>query len=561
MHRVILISVLLAIFTTAIYWQTGNQGFLGIDDPAYVTENIHVMYGLSARNIEWAFTSYAEGNWHPITWLSHMVDVQMFGLFPRGHHLTNVVIHTFSSLLLFLLLFRMTGAVWRSSFVAVMFALHPLHVESVAWIAERKDVLSAFFGFLTLLLYVEYTIKPSCLRYLLVFSSLIAGLMSKSMLVTLPILMFLIDVWPLQRNRSETSPHAQSIIALVKEKLPFFACSLCTGLIAIYTQKTAGAISDFAVTPVLFRIENAVLAYVTYLFKTICPSNLSLYYPLQFDIEPWKAIVALVLLILVSAVTVLKRQEYPFLVTGWLWFIITLLPVIGLIQVGAQAMADRYTYIPATGLFIIIAWGSPLLVRNFRFHKKLLVFLYCSTLATVMVLTCQQLRYWNDNVTLYRHALAITSDNYFIHYCLGEELQKNNDFDGAELEFQESIRINSQFKKAHNGLGLIRTSRGYFDAAIKEYQLALQIDPSYIHAGINIGIAFANKGDFDAAITEFQRVIQRFPDAAQAHFNLGLASSLKGNRDLALQEYREALRINPGYGRARLKLEELLGTH
>lgn len=417
-----------------------------------------------------------------------MVDVQLFGMAPRGHHLTNVVIHTFSVILLFLLLFRLTNAPWQSSFVAAMFALHPLHVESVAWISERKDVLSAFFAFLTLLLYVEYTAKQSLSRYLLVLCSLVAGLMSKTMLVTLPVIMLLIDFWPLHRYTPEDGRGV--LLARIKEKLPFFACSLCTGIIAIYTQKAAGAMSDLAATPILHRIENALIAYVMYMFKTVWPVNLAIYYPLPVHIAFWKAAVALVLLLLVSAVVVLNRRKYPFLVTGWLWFVISLVPVIGIIQVGAQAMADCYTYIPAIGLFIIIAWGMPLLLRNFSLRKESLVLLYSISTVAVIVLTWQQLGYWNDSVILYRHALATKSDNYFVHYSLGEALQKKSDFDGAALEFQEAIRINPQFKKPHNGLGLIHAGRGDFDSAIKEYQLALQIDPNYKPACLNTGIAW-----------------------------------------------------------------------
>ncbi len=389
---VALFSSILIVITLAVYMQAGNHQFLNYDDDAYVTINPHVASGITGRNIMWAFTSIEASNWHPITWLSHMADVQFYGLNPRGHHLTNVAIHTASALLLFLLLLRLTACLWQSFFVAALFALHPLHVESVAWVAERKDVLSAFFWFLTLFFYYEYVAKRKTSSYILALFSFVLGLMSKPMLVTLPIVMLLMDFWPLGRYRHEQRgedlrEHLGRSIALIIEKIPFFVCSLFSGLITIYAQRTTGAMSSLDLVPLWLRIKNALLAYVSYIGKTVWPQDLAVLYPFPHSIPLWQAVGSLFVLIFLSASVFRAGRRHPYLVTGWFWFLITLVPVVGIIQVGSQSMADRYTYIPLTGLFIMAAWGVPDLTRGLRHRRVLLAVLAGAAIIVSAALT------------------------------------------------------------------------------------------------------------------------------------------------------------------------------
>jgi hypothetical protein len=499
-RSIILICLALAVVTIIIYWQVGNHEFLNYDDDVYVTENHHMAEGISGANIIWAFTSVGDtsSNWHPITWLSHMVDAQFYGMNPRGHHLTNVVIHTVSTVLLFLLLFRITSALWQSAFVAALFALHPLHVESVAWVAERKDVLSAFFWFLTLFFYSEYVAKRKSAMYILSLFSFVLGLMSKPMLVSLPVVMLLLDYWPLNRfGLKEQEPWQRHIsgcaIDLIKEKIPFFACSLFACIITIYAQ-TQGIVPQ----PFQLRIENALIAYVRYIDKTFWPHDLAVLYPLNFSFQFWQVISSLIFLILMSAAVIRARHRYPYLTFGWFWFIITLVPVIGLIQVGFQSMADRYTYIPLIGLFIMVAWGGADLTKGLRYREGILSLLAGVVIIASTALTWQQLGYWQDNISLYRHTLQITTGNYIINY----------------------------------NLGLTLADKGDLDAAIKEFKIAIMIKPKYYEAHNNLGVALAKKGNIDEAIKEFQETLMINPDCLDAQKNLDFALNIKKNNTI-----------------------------
>ena len=498
-----------------------------------------------------------------------MADVQFFGLNPRGHHLTNVVIHTISSLLLLLFLFRVTGALWQSSFVAALFALHPLHVESVAWVAERKDVLSAFFWFLTLFLYSEYAAKRKPALYLLSLFSFVLGLMSKPMLVTLPLVMLMLDYWPLDRFKSKEL--GGGIICrlfgsgstrreLVQEKIPFFFCSLCSAFVTIYAQHTAGAISDLKVVSFGLRIENALTAYVKYVGKTLWPQDLAVFYPFSFTIPFWQVAGSLFVLLLVSVVVIRAGRRYPYVAVGWFWFIVTLVPVIGLIQVGVQSMADRYTYIPVTGLFIMAAWGVPELVKGLQHRDNILALLAGVVILASTAVSWQQLGYWKDSISLYRHTLDVTTDNYWINYNLGVALANQGDLDAAIHEYQAALRINPEYAKAHNNLGFAFTGKGNLDAAIREYQEALRINPTDINVHNNLGFAFASKGDLDAATREFQEALRINPNDTDAHNNLGITLASKGNLDAAIHEYQEALRIDPDNAKAHYNLNIAL-TH
>jgi len=456
---VILISMALIIMTLAVYWQTGNHAFLNLDDNVYVTENPHVTTGITVANIIWAFTSVDEitSNWHPVTWLSHMADVQLYGMNPRGHHLTNVFFHTSCTVLLFLLFSRLTGALWQSAFVAAMFAIHPLHVESVAWVAERKDVLSAFFGFLSLLMYAEFTAKRKPALYLLALFSFILGLMSKPMLVTLPAVMLLLDYWPLERYRHEGEEQglrhlAGAVMDLVKEKIPFFACSLLSAVVTIYAQRKGGAMHSLDDLPLMIRISNALIAYVKYIGKTVWPSDLAVYYPFPLSLPLWQVIGSLLVLLLLSAAAIRAGRRHPYFAVGWFWFIVTLVPVIGFIQVGTQSMADRYTYIPQTGLFIMAAWGVTELTVNVQYRQAILSLFAAAFIIISAALTWQQLGYWRDNISLFRHTLRVTDNNFVIHFNLGLALANKGYTDAAIEEYIKAFGVNPAFDNAHYDL-------------------------------------------------------------------------------------------------------------
>jgi hypothetical protein len=515
-----------------VYWQVGDHEFLNLDDNDYVTENSHVVTGITGSNILWAFSSTEAANWHPITWLSHMADAQIYGMNPRGHHLTNLIIHISSTVLLFLLLFRLTGSRWQSSFVAALFALHPLHVESVAWVAERKDLLSAFFWFLTLFLYSSYVTKRKPVFYISSLISFVLGLMSKPMLVTIPIVMLLIDLWPLNRySLKEQEPVRRQLLscatqlkALVQEKILFFACSIFSAVITIYAQHKGGAISGFEATPFRLRVENAIVSYVEYIAKTIWPHDLAVYYPLPSSIPLWQIICSLLILLLVSVAVIWFGRQHPFLPVGWFWFIITLLPVIGLIQVGSQAMADRYTYIPHIGLFIIVAWGIPVLTKKLQYQQGIIALLAGVVIFSSAALTWRQLGYWRDDVSLYQRDLDVTTDNYIMH----------------------------------NHLGIIYRYKGELDSAIREYKMALAIEPNYPETHNNLGLALAGTGNRDAALKEFQIAIALNPNYSQAHNNLGVTLAGMGNLDAAIREYQAAITINPNDSDARDNMRNAL---
>jgi tetratricopeptide (TPR) repeat protein len=484
----------LAVITLAVYMQVGNHQFLNYDDKDYVTSNRHVADGISVDAVLWAFTSVKAGNWHPVTWLSHMADVQFYGMNPRGHHLSNVVIHTASSLLLLFLLLRLSGSLWKSTFVAALFALHPLHVESVAWVAERKDVLSAFFGFLTILIYSEYVAKRTAVLYILTLLTFVFALMSKAMLVTLPAIMLLMDLLLFDRCHHENhEQNTDRIITLVKEKIPFFACSIISSIITVYAQHMSGATKSLDEFAILLRIENALVAYVKYMLKVLWPQDLAVLYPISHSIPLWQVIGSLLILLLFSVTAIRAGRNHPFFSLGWFWFIVTLVPVIGIIQVGNQSMADRYTYIPVIGLFIMIAWGVPVLVKGLQFRKEILTILFCAVIISSAALTWQQLGYWRSTISLFQHTLKITTDNYMANNFLGIALAENGDLDAAIKEFQISLRIKPNYVDAHDNLGVALGRTGNLNEAILEFLEALRINPDYVNAQNNLKFTIAQK--------------------------------------------------------------------
>jgi len=538
--------------TLAVYWQTVNHQFVNYDDGVYITENPHVTSGLSMENARWAFTAMHAGNWHPLTWLSHMLDVEMFGLDPGPHHLMNAAFHAADTVLLFLLLLRMTGAHWPSTFAAALFALHPMHVESVAWAAERKDVLSAFFWMLTLLFYERYVKHPGRTRYLLTLGAFVMGLMSKPMLVSLPLVMLLMDYWPLGRIRSGqtggTAP--EPFLRLIREKVPFIAMSAIISIVTIYVQHKGGAVASVKALPFSFRAVNALWSCAVYMGKMIWPLHLAVIYPIPSTLTIWQGLFSGFLLAGITAAAVICAKRHPYFLTGWLWYLITLVPVIGLVQVGRQSMADRYTYIPFIGLFIMIAWGLQLIAGDKRYRRTAV-----SAAAGVMLLfftayTWLQTGYWKDSIALFSHAVKTVPDNYVAHESLGYALAQSGRFDEAVYQYTEALRISPDYERALTGIGNVLVKQGKITEGIYYTNKALVLNPDSAEAHFNMGFALMNEGRDAEAIYHYTEGLRSDPENADIHFILGVTLAAQGRLDEGIRHFSEALRITPDFAEA-----------
>jgi len=555
-------------FATIIAFEPIRQNeFVNYDDYAYVTQNPHVQTGLTNNSIIWAFTAAYSHNWHPLTWLSHMLDCQLFGLNPHRHHLTSLLFHIANTLLLFVVLKNMTGALWQSAFVAAAFALHPLHVESVAWVSERKDVLSTLFWLLTMAAYLRYVKRPNVSGYLLMLFAFALGLMAKPMLVTLPFVLLLLDYWPLgrfQNERAETrnsqGSQWQIFYRLVWEKIPLFGLSVISCIITLLIE-AKGAGSSLERLPLKIRIANVPIAYLTYLGKTIWPINLAVFYPHPGNkLAMWQGAVAGLVLVGIFILILRPARNYKYLLVGWLWFVGTLIPVIGLVQVGDQAMADRYTYLPSIGIFIIIAWDIPELVAKWQSRRIILAISAGIVLAGMLICTRTQVRHWQNSFTLLEHAIKVTKDNDRMHYCLGLELQLLGRFDEAIGKFRQALQIKPNFSEAYNGLGTISCTQGKLDEAISYFHQALQINPDLAEAHTNLGSILSVQGKSDEAISQFRQALQINPDLAEAHNNLANVLSTQDKPNEALPHFREALRLKPSW-EPMSSLAQILALH
>ncbi len=528
----IAVAVCLALATAATYAGILRADFLTIDDPTYVVKNEHVLAGLTLDGVLWAFRACEGGNWHPLTWITHMLDVQLFGLRPWGHHATNLALHVASTVLLLFGLDRLTRAFWPSALVAALFALHPLHVESVAWVSERKDVLSAFFFMLVLLAYARYAENPSRGRYLGVVGLFTLGLMSKPMLVTLPFVLLLLDHWPLGRTtRGSTGK-------LVREKIPLFVLAASASLTAYLVQKATGAVAPGEALRLPVRASNALVSCLLYLIRTFWPVDLAAYYPHPKAIEPLPALAALAVLSLVSWVAVRERRRRPFLWVGWLWYLVMLVPVIGIIQVGGQARADRYTYIPLVGFFVMLAWS----LRGIQLRPPWSV---APILLALALVTRHQVGYWRSTRTLFAHAVEVTGENSVAQQCLGNGLMIENDLDGAMAHLTEALRITPDLPDAHNNLGVVLGARGKYEEAVQHFRAELRAFPRSPRAHFNLGLAFVNMGRIDEGIVELEEALQIAPDLFDAHNNLGTALGAKGRFEEAEKHFRIDLRAHP----------------
>jgi Flp pilus assembly protein TadD len=572
-----MIYIFLTIATLAVFWQVNNCDFIA-------TENNHVQNGITLDGIQWAFTTGHKANWHPLTWISHMLDVQLFGLNPRWHHLTNLLFHVANTLLLFFVLHRMTKARWESAFVAALFALHPLHVESVAWVAERKDVLSTFFWILTMGAYCFYVERPRLERYLLVFLFFALGLMAKPMLVTLPFVLLLLDYWPLQRFPQKRSDQTIStsvkdkqegkaknyttevkvtaettsdfryrwtlIRPLLWEKIPLFTLTALSSIVTYIVQQKGGALASFKIIPLGFRIANAFISYVTYVGKAIWPNDLAVLYPLPPSLPTWQVFAAVLLLTAATVTVIGKGKRNPYLIMGWLWYIGTLVPVIGLVQVGLQSMADRYTYIPLIGLFIMATWGISEYSKSWRYRKEILFAASTVVFVSLSLVTWTQVRYWQNSFTVFEHALRVTDNNFTAYYGRGTVFLNLGNYRQAIEDYDKVVEINPKYAEAYNNRGTAYSNLGSYRQAIGDYDRAIEINPKYEKAYNNRGVASKHLGNYQQAIGDYDKAIEINPKYAEAYNNRGTAYSNLGSYRQAIGDYDKAIEINPKYEKA-----------
>ena len=552
------LAVCLAALTALAYLPVARNGFVQFDDDSYITSNTHVTQGITAENLRWAFTTYHMGNWHPLTWLSHMIDGQVYGLNPTGHHLTSLFLHCATTLLLFFVLRGMTGALWRSALVAALFALHPLHVESVAWASERKDVLAGLFWVLTMAAYLRYVRRPGVARYLPVLGCLALGLMSKALTVTLPFALLLMDYWPLGRWRSLGGRGDRPLRAagrLILEKAPLFALSAALSVVTYFAQLETGSVAFVPGNTPAVRVSKALLSYFTYLEKTFWPSELAVFYPYHMQGQSFSFSAAAVLFV-VTALSLLTALARPYLITGWLWFLGTLVPMIGLVQVGSQGIADRYTYIPLIGVFISGVWGLAALAQG-RLPLRRLAGAGAALLLLVLAgLTFRQAGYWRTTVTLFRHTLEANPDNYNAKVVLGLGLTREGKLEEANELFRAALRINPNFRQVNSFIGINLYHRGRREEALKYLQEEVRIEPTSRSARLYLASVLTDLGRFDEAKHQYREIIRLDPDDSAARTSLGVLNTRGGDWAGALDLFEQALQINPGDAVARAKARE-----
>ena len=570
-----LIGLLLALGTLLAYLPVGHYGFVVYDDSDYVTENPVVQNGLTRAGVAWAFTTGCAGNWHPLTWLSHMLDCELFGLNAGAQHLVNVMFHAANVILLFALLLRLTNRLWPGAFVAALFAWHPLHVESVAWISERKDVLSTFFGLLTLLAYAvavtsgrwpvtgkepvpapglsQVTCYKSLFYWLALFFFAL-GLMCKPMLVTLPFVMLLLDFWPFERvTGDQPSPgygkagkwRVANVLRLVLEKGPFLVLTVGSCIVTFLVQRHGEAVVSLAKVSLRHRLENMPVAVGRYLLKMIWPADLAVIYPMPGKISALAITAAIAALVLISAAAWLGRRRSPYLLVGWLWFLGTLVPVIGLVQVGGAALADRYTYIPSIGLFLAVAFGGRELAVRFRFPPIATVAVAVLILGGCLVAMEHQLYFWRDSETLFRHALTVTDANDIAHTNLGVALEQQGKLEEALDEYRAAEKLASGRYQTHNNLGNLLDKMGRPEMALIEYRQAVRLSPGLPQLHDGLGSVLAELGRFSEAMSEFNRAAQLDPTYPWPHFEMGKALLKQGRDAEAINQLRAALRLGP----------------
>jgi tetratricopeptide (TPR) repeat protein len=551
--KLILISTALVLLAFIAYEPVRYNDFVNYDDNTYISKNVHIQSGFTQESIAWAFTSGYAANWHPLTWLSHMLDIELFGLNPLGHHFHNLLLHTISTILLFWLLYKMTGSVWCSAFTAMVFGIHPLHVESVAWASERKDVLSALFWMITLAAYLYYARRGGVLRYLLVLFCFALGLMAKPMVVSLPIVLFFLDFWPLKRIQ-------KNIGRLIAEKIPLIILALAACIITYQVQQAGGSVLKIASqaqptatdvvqtegVPLGIRVSNAMMSYVAYLGKMMWPARLGVLYPYPTRTPPiWQPFLLLIVLVLCTVFAVFRYFKNPYLFVGWFWYGITLIPVIGLIQVGAQAMADRYMYLPSIGITILLSWGIAELTVKLPGRKIILGILIAAIALGMTATTRAQTTYWKDTVILFKHTLDVTKDNALLYCHLGIQLENQDKPDEAIEYFNKAIQLWPDFLSPNLHLGELLIKRKQYKESIPYLNKVLEVSPNYPIAHVNIGMVLAALGENDAAVKAFEQAIKLDSRCVTAYVNMATVKTQQGLTDEAIQDLRQSIQIYP----------------
>lgn len=550
-----LVIMLVVIAVLSVYRHAGECEFIGFDDDLYVSENHYVQQGLSVESLKWAFTATHASTWQPLVWLSYMVESQILGheITPGLFHWTNLLLHAGNTVLLFYLLYLMTGLFWPSFFVCTLFGLHPVHVESVVWVAERKDVLSTLFWLLTLIFYVRYTRAVSVSKYIAFTLFFTLGLMAKPMLVTIPIIMLILDYWPLDRSDL-------GVKRLLAEKIPLLLPVAISCVITVIVQKAGGSVASLDDVPALVRFANVPVFYSEYIFKLFWPNPLAVLYLHPGMPSLYECMLAILFLTAISISVVKCIKSYPFLVAGWLWFIVTMFPVIGLISFGLHGIADRFLYIPAIGIYIMIAWSGmhmALSIKN-KTYQYLLFFLPVIVIVALAYMTSRQIRLWQSNVTLFSHAISVTPDNWAMHNCLGAALDRQGDTDEALECFEQAVSINTKRPRLFYNLGCALQKKGRIDEAIDAYRSALDMSSTYMKARYNIGVALEQQERFDEALKEYQSVQEADPANLMTYNNMGTVYVKQGRIDKAQKCYLDALDIDPNYLKARYNLGAIL---
>lgn len=536
--QILIVFVVLTVLTLAVYGQVYQFDFINMDDYAYVKENLNIRSGINLEGLRWAISTRYFDGWHPPVWLSFLFDYQCHGLNAGGYHLTNVFFHISATLLLFWCFGRMTGSVWKSAFVAAFFALHPLHVESVAQVAERKDVLSAFFWMLTLCLYVYYTEKPGRLRYLFMLLSFICGLMSKPMVVTLPLIMIMMDYWPLKRFDSQKK---NWIIWQFREKSFFLILSAIFSIATIAEQNNFAWKQFQSAIPFDYRVAHAPVAFLIYLKNTFWPHDLAAFYPMPDQIFHWHVLGAFLFTALVSVFVLVVMKRLPFLFVGWLWYVVTLLPVIGIIQYGPCSIADHYTYLPSIGISVMLAWGVPSLIEKKYIRKRILFSLGIIFLMILAVLTRQQCSYWKNSISLWNHSLTVTKDNAFAHKHLAFAMLEKGKVEKAIAHYTEAIRISSDEDIfAYTGRGAAYAMLGQHQRAIEDFKETIRLMPGYAPGYYNLGLTYASLGRSQRAIEEYSKAIRLKPDFVLAYINRGVTYLSQGSKVVGCDDVQKA---------------------
>jgi len=537
-HKYFIVTFLI-VACLAAYGRIVTNDFVNFDDPQYITENNHIKSGINPDSIKWAFTSTTMSNWHPITWIFHMVNWGLFGDNPSGHHFVSLLLHIGVCILLFLFLHKTTNNLWSAAFATSFFALHPLRAESVAWAAELKDVLSMFFGLASIYTYAFYAESSKRAQYFLCLALFALSLMSKPMLVTLPFALLLLDYWPLGRWQKALAAPKQNRAALIGrlvwEKVPFIFLTILSSIVTFWAQYSGGAITSIDRLSFSQRLANIIISYVAYLGEIFLPSNLAVFYPYEYFLQSWQIIFSLFFLIVITGAALYAIKKLPFLFFGWFWYLGTLIPVIGLVQVGAQAIADRYTYLPSVGIAVILTWGTPLFFQKFKIRKKILIPLALAFICTLVVSTWMQCGFWKNSIILWNHSLQVTKDNHLARNNRGNAHIALGDFNKATIDFNEAIRLRPDFVEAFYSRGVVYIKQGHIHMAIQDFNEAIRLKPDYAKAYNNRGVAYLKLRNHQKAILDLDEALRLKPDYAEAYYNRGVVYAV-------LKQYAEAIK-------------------